>query len=857
MFPPEFPPPRFEWRDPAAEASEWRVDITFADGTPALRVQSHGEGIKIGELDARCISPTNEPPELTPDQAVAHTWRPDAELWAVVKKHSVDRPARVTITGLRGGGASRPVSQGQVSIVTSTDPVGAPVFYRDVPLMPSELEKGVIKPLAPRAVPLIAWRIRNIGETSSHIVLTGMPTCANCHSFSRDGKTLGMDLDGPRNEKGLYSLASIRPRMSIRTEDVIEWRSVKGKLASPIRVGFMSQVSPDGQYVVTTINPSAAGLTLPGNQQVSNGYYVANFKDYRFLQVFYPTRGVLAWYNRASGWLQPLPGASDPRYVQLSAFWSPDGKYLVFGRAEAKDPYSEGSPLAAYANDPNETQIHYDLYRIPFNNGKGGTPEPIPGASENSMSNSFPKISPDGRWIVFVKARNGQLMRPDSELYIVPAQGGTARRMRCNTALMNSWHSFSPNGRWLVFSSKSRSPYTQMYLTHIDEQGNDTPAVLIENSTPANRAVNIPEFVNISSEGLEHIDVPAVEFYREADKAYELVKKGETAAAVAGFEKAMELEPQDARARNDFGITLEKAGRMGEAIAQYKKALETDPRNADAYFNLGSVEARGGQLDDAISNLEQSLRLNPGHELAEGRLCGALALSERRHADALSNCARALALNPGDGETQANYAIALASAGRPDEALAHLEKAVQLMPGNAGVHGSLGAVLARQGRLDAAAAQFERALQLDPNYADGHRNLAILRSQQGRSAEALAHWRALLRLEPDNVSALSQTARLLATDSDGSLRNGAEAVTLAERAVKLSDGREAGALDALASAYAEAGRFPEAVQTERRAIEIAKQLNDLQLVAALTARMALYQAGKPMRQQRAPGPSRP
>ena len=70
---------------------------------------------------------------------------------------------------------------------------------------------------------------------------------------------------------------------------------------------------------------------------------------------------------------------------------------------------------------------------------------------------------------------------------------------------MNSWHSFSPNGRWLVFSSKSRSPYTQMFLTHIDAEGRDSPAILIENSTAANRAVNIPEFVNIAPNGIERI----------------------------------------------------------------------------------------------------------------------------------------------------------------------------------------------------------------------------------------------------------------------------------------------------------------------------------------------------------------
>jgi hypothetical protein len=58
-----------------------------------------------------------------------------------------------------------------------------------------------------------------------------------------------------------------------------------------------------------------------------------------------------------------------------------------------------GSKLADYANDPNETQIQYDLYRIPFNEGKGGKPEQILGASQNGMSNNFPKVSPDGRWI--------------------------------------------------------------------------------------------------------------------------------------------------------------------------------------------------------------------------------------------------------------------------------------------------------------------------------------------------------------------------------------------------------------------------------------------------------------------------
>ena len=150
----------------------------------------------------------------------------------------------------------------------------------------------------------------------------------------------------------------------------------------------MSQVSPDGRYVLSTIDDRDAAQRA-GGRTLEDKYYVANFLDYRFLQVFYPTRGTLAWYDRQTNRLQRLPGADDPSYVQAGGVWSPDGKYIVFMRAEAKTPYPPGVPLARYANDPNETQVQFDLYRIPFNEGKGGQAERIRGASENGMSNSF------------------------------------------------------------------------------------------------------------------------------------------------------------------------------------------------------------------------------------------------------------------------------------------------------------------------------------------------------------------------------------------------------------------------------------------------------------------------------------
>jgi len=104
----------------------------------------------------------------------------------------------------------------------------------------------------------------------------------------------------------------------------------------------------------------------------------------------------------------------------------------------------------------------------------------------------------------------------DSELYIVPVEGGVARRLRCNTPLMNSWHSFSPNAAgWC--SPRRVARLHQMFLTHIDEDGNSSPAILIDNATAANRAVNIPEFVNIPPDGMAKIDAPAAESYRMID----------------------------------------------------------------------------------------------------------------------------------------------------------------------------------------------------------------------------------------------------------------------------------------------------------------------------------------------------
>jgi Flp pilus assembly protein TadD len=670
VFPPEITAPSFRWRD-GGGAIRWTIEIAFGDGSPAIRIQTAGERMRVGDIDPRAIADTNELPRLTTQQTAARAWRPDARTWDLIKSRSVEAPAIVTITGQDS--ADKPLSTRRISIVTSRDPVGAPIFYRDVPLMPTETEKGVIKPIIPSAQPLIAWRLRDIGEPASRLLMERLPTCANCHSFSRDGKTLGMDLDGPQNDKSMYAIAQVAPHTSIRDEDVIVWNTLEGMLPGRRTIAFMPQLSPDGRYATATLNEEV---------------FVANFKDYRFLQVFYPTRGIVAWYSRATGKIQVLPGADDPRYVQTNAVWSPDGSYLVFSRAKATDPYPEGRKLAEYANDPNEPPVRYDLYRIPFNGGKGGKPEPIAGASRNGMSNSFPRISPDGRWIVFVQSRNGQLMRPDGQLHIVPAAGGRARRMRCNTPLMNSWHSFSPNSRWMVFSSKGDSPYTQMYLTHLDENGNASPAILIENAAAANRAVNLPEFVNVPPGGLLDIAVPAAEFYRVVDRAWTLAKEGDPAGAIAEWRKALAISPADAKSHNNLGVLLMQAGSVDEALSHYRAALDAKPAYVEARNNLAAALVAQGSFGEAIGHLNS-----------------------------------ALTLSPDSAQLHANLGRALAGKGDLDGAIAEWRRSLHVNPLFAAAHNDLGTGLFRKGRLDDAIAAFRKAIEIDPAFVQARHNL--------------------------------------------------------------------------------------------------------------------------------------
>jgi len=701
-------------------------------------------------------------------QRSAHAFTPDPAAWEEIKRRSVEQTATVTFTGHRDRAPEREVSRGAMRLSTSRDPVGAPIFYRDVPLPPSIGQKGSIQSIARDALPLIAWRLRDVGEPESRVVLRNMPSCANCHSFSNDGKTLAMDVDGPAGDKGAYMIVPVEEEMVVTDQHVMTWSSFPDKPEGHRTLGFLSRISPDGRHVVSTVNEAL---------------YVQNFLDFRILQVFYPTRGILAWYSTETGEITALPGADDSEYVQCCAVWTPDGKSLVFLRARAFDPYRPGQEPARYAGDPNEPRIRYDLYRMPFNEGRGGTPVPIPGASANGMSNTFPKVSPDGRWIVYTKCANGLLLRPDGRLWIVPIDGGEAREMKCNTSLMNSWHSFSPNGRWLVFSSKSNTPYTQMFLTHLDEDGNDTPAILIPNSTAANRAVNIPEFLNAPTDAIRSIDVPAVDHHRLYQRTRALIKNDEFEKAVAVAREALKEQPDFTRARVLLGWALVRTGNVEEGMREIGEVIRKHPQNPNAHRYLGLTLTELGRMEPAVRSFERAVAIAPGDwDAWKGLGHAQFELEDLRR----SRCAyeQAVGNRPGDAEAQESLAAVLLRLGLVSRALVHLEKVCEL--------------------------------------------------------------------SPEDVAPRLYLALHLATSPDDAVRNGRRAIEVAKEACELTDWKRPDALDLLAAAYAEAGRWDEAKRTVRRAIGLAESGNR-SLVPGLRARLGLYERKMPYRQ---PGTSK-
>jgi tetratricopeptide (TPR) repeat protein len=645
LFPPEIVAPTFVWSDATEGVEKWTVLLRFDGDDEVLRF------------------PAAEP-----------RWRPSEADWATIKQRSVERDAEVAIVGVRANAET--ASAATIRIRTSTDRVGDSIFYREVPL---PFITAVQDPSR------IRWRYGSVdSEEQPPIVLEDLPVCGNCHSFSDDGSVLGLDVDYG-NDKGAYAILPVSQQMVLDDEKIITWSDYR-KDDGETTFGLLSRVSPDGRYVISTVKDRAVFVATP---------------DIWYSQLFFPIKGILVVYDTEKGTYQPLPGADDPEYVQSNPTWSPDGKWIVFARTKAyrKDSIANATSVLLDEKDVPEfvndkEPFKFDLYRVPFNDGRGGKAEPIEGASHNGKSNYFAKFSPDGKWIVFCKAENYMLLMPDSELYIIPAEGGEARRLRANTPRMNSWHSWSSNGRWLVFSSKANTAYTQLFLTHIDEGGQSTPPVLLERFTASDRAANIPEFVALPADAIAKITEQFLDAYSFLRAGMANERTGNYPAAVKAYERGLAVEPENVELLNSLGFALFQQGKSKEAVVALEKALAVDPKHWKSHNNLALAAIDAGEIELAEAHYRESLAIKPQPAIYNdlGFVLERQGLTE----EATRSYRKAIELDPKSAAAQYNLGAALARSGQFAEAERHLRRAVELDPTNAAAREALAQVLARR-----------------------------------------------------------------------------------------------------------------------------------------------------------------
>jgi tetratricopeptide (TPR) repeat protein len=266
----------------------------------------------------------------------------------------------------------------------------------------------------------------------------------------------------------------------------------------------------------------------------------------------------------------------------------------------------------------------------------------------------------------------------------MPAEGGEPRLMNCNTESMNSWHSWSPNSRWLVFSSKLFSPYTQLFITHIDEDGNDTPPVLLKNFIIPERAANIPEFVNIEPDAARTIHERFVDDYNFLRRGRRLEEFGRVEDARDQYLASLELNPESTEARLALGLSYAVRGDLDEAEREFKAVLEQNPRHGRALYALGGLYADRGDHSAAVAEYEKSLGAGPHEPYFEANV-------------------------------HLNLGRCLAELEQYDRAIREIGRVLALDPESLDAHIHLGNIHLRLGDIDSAIAEFEAALEIDPS----------------------------------------------------------------------------------------------------------------------------------------------
>ena len=246
--------------------------------------------------------------------------------------------------------------------------------------------------------------------------------------------------------------------------------------------------------------------------------------------------------------------------------------------------------------------------------------------------------------------------------------------------------------------------------------------------------------------------------------------------------------------------------------------------------------------------LQKALQLNPDDDEIHNNL-GCALLQKGNVDEAILHFQKALQLNPDDADAHHSLGCALLQKGNVDVAILHFQKALQLKPDYPESRNDLGCAFLQKGNVDEAILYFQKFLQSKPDDAEGHHNLGCALLQKGNVDEAIPQFQDALKIIPDYPEPKNNLAWIFATSSQASLRNGSQAVELAQQANQLTGGKNPAILKTLAAAYAEAGQFSDATQYAHMATKLAQAAGRKDLAGQINSELKLYEMGLPFHQE--------
>jgi tetratricopeptide (TPR) repeat protein len=295
------------------------------------------------------------------------------------------------------------------------------------------------------------------------------------------------------------------------------------------------------------------------------------------------------------------------------------------------------------------------------------------------------------------------------------------------------------------------------------------------------------------------------------------------------------------------GQRLALAHKADAAASEAIKAVNSNPSNATARRFLASVFDTLDRPTEAREQAERAIELNPTDSMCRLQLAITLA-NQGQMERAINEGRRALELGP-ENDFAYNFLLAcLLKSHREEEAITVAGDALTVSPFSADLHYTLGLVTAEKQDFLAAASHFAYALSLRPNWTDARLNLRRVLLSLAKSPGGSRRIQEAAQSAPDSATLLNDLAWLLATNPDATLRNGQEATRLAERACVITVRKVPAFLGTLAAAYAETGRFPDAINTAQEALSLAQRFGNADAATLSRNLLASFQANRPYRE---------